>query len=194
MVGRDGQQGDDRLCGVTVAASRRSQSIADLDAVPAWPTLKADHPDGPPVLQAGDAVGAERPLFSARAVARRKPRTTSTGTSKGKSSAQISSGPEFRETMRSPSATSMAWSCSREVLRSVMAPVKQPLSPSATEFHRPSDGTINQCCSPVPIYRYWAGPCGPPATARPDRATDRALLNPPTSLDNAIPNERPDYP
>ena len=31
-----------------------------------------------------------------------------------------------------------------------MAPVKQPLSPSATEFHRPSDGTINQCCSPVP--------------------------------------------
>ena len=28
--------------------------------------------------------------------------------------------------------------------------MKQPLSPSATEFHRPCDGTINQCCSPVP--------------------------------------------
>ena len=61
MVGGHGQQGDHRLCGVAVAAGRRSQAVADLDAAAVWLAFEADYPDGPPVGQAGDPVAAERP-------------------------------------------------------------------------------------------------------------------------------------
>src|SRR5271170_4379814 len=42
VVGGDGQQGDDRLCGVAVAAGRWSQAVADLDAAAVWLALEAD--------------------------------------------------------------------------------------------------------------------------------------------------------
>jgi len=66
VIGGYGQQGDDRLCGITVATGRRSQAVADLDAAVIWLALEADSPDGPPVGQAGDPVVAERPLLSLR--------------------------------------------------------------------------------------------------------------------------------
>jgi hypothetical protein len=65
-VGGYGQQRDERLCGVAVAAGRRSQTVADLDAAAVWLALEADPADGLPVGQAGDPVVAERPLLSAR--------------------------------------------------------------------------------------------------------------------------------
>ena len=49
-----------------MAAGRRSQAVGDLDAAAVWLALEADHPDGWPVGQADDPVGAERPLLSAR--------------------------------------------------------------------------------------------------------------------------------
>jgi hypothetical protein len=39
VVGGHGQQGDDRLRGVAVAAGRGSQAVADLDAATIWPAL-----------------------------------------------------------------------------------------------------------------------------------------------------------
>jgi hypothetical protein len=64
VVGGHGQQGDDRLRGVAMAAGRGSQAVADLDAAAIRPALEAEPPDGQPVSQAGDPVVAERPLFS----------------------------------------------------------------------------------------------------------------------------------
>jgi hypothetical protein len=66
LVGGHGQQGDDRLRGVAVAAGRGSQAVADLDAAAIWLALEADPPDCPPVGQAADPVVAERPLLSER--------------------------------------------------------------------------------------------------------------------------------
>ena len=64
MVGGHGQQGDDSLGGIAMAAGRGSEAVADLDAAAIWLTLEADPPDGPLVGQAGDPVVAERPLLS----------------------------------------------------------------------------------------------------------------------------------
>ena len=66
MVGGHGQQGDDRLRGVAMAAGRRSQAEPDLDDDAIWLAFEADPPDGPPVGQAGDPVVAERPLLPER--------------------------------------------------------------------------------------------------------------------------------
>ena len=136
VVGGHGQQGDDRLRGIAVAAGRGGQAVADLDAAAIRLALEADPPDRPPVGQAGDPVVAERPLLAGAAVARRKPPTAPTSPSKGKSSAQASAGPALRATIRSASATSIACSCRRDVRTSVMASAKQPPPPS-TEFRRP---------------------------------------------------------
>ena len=48
MVGGHGQQGDDRLRGVAVAAGRRSQAVADLDAATLWLPLKPIPPTARP--------------------------------------------------------------------------------------------------------------------------------------------------
>jgi hypothetical protein len=64
VVGGHGQQGDDRLGGVAMAACRGSQAVADLDAAAIWLGLEAEAPDGPLIGQAGDPVVAERPLLS----------------------------------------------------------------------------------------------------------------------------------
>ena len=64
VVGGHGQQGDDRLGGVAMAAGRGNQAVADLDAAAIWLALETEPPDGPPVGQAGDPVVAERPLLS----------------------------------------------------------------------------------------------------------------------------------
>jgi hypothetical protein len=49
---------------MAVAAGRRSQAIADLDAAAIWLGLEADPPDGTPIGQAGDPVVAERSLLT----------------------------------------------------------------------------------------------------------------------------------
>ena len=125
VVGGHGQEGDDRLCGVAVAAGRGSQAVADLDAAAVWLALEADPPDRPPVGQAGDPVVAERPLLPERGGCPRKPPTAPTSPSKGKSSAHASAGPALRATIRSASAISMACSWRREVRMSVMVPANQ---------------------------------------------------------------------
>jgi hypothetical protein len=65
LTGGHGQQGGDRLRGISVAAGRRSQAIADLDPAAGWLALEADSSDGSTVGQAGDPVVPERPLLSA---------------------------------------------------------------------------------------------------------------------------------
>jgi hypothetical protein len=49
VVGGNGQQGDDRLRGVAVAAGRGNQALADLGAAAIGLALEADPPDCPPV-------------------------------------------------------------------------------------------------------------------------------------------------
>ena len=58
---------------------------------------------------------------------------------------------------------------------------KRPLSPSATEFHRPSDGTINQCCSPVPDLPLLGGRLWTARDGGRDRATGRCSPSGPLS-------------
>ena len=64
VVGGHREQGDGRLCGVAVAAGRRSQAVADLDASAVWRAFEANPPDCPPIGQVGDPVVAEGPLLS----------------------------------------------------------------------------------------------------------------------------------
>ena len=66
VIGGHGQQADNRLRGVAVAAGRGSQAVADLDRTTIWLALEADPPDCLPVGQASDPVVAERPLLSER--------------------------------------------------------------------------------------------------------------------------------
>lgn len=54
-----GQERDDRLCGVAVAARRRGQAIADRRAAAVWLALEADPPD--PGKQLGPSSTTERP-------------------------------------------------------------------------------------------------------------------------------------
>jgi hypothetical protein len=64
---------NDRLGGVAVAAGRRDQAVADLDATVLWLALEADPPDGLSVGKADDPVEAERPLLSARCGPKKAP-------------------------------------------------------------------------------------------------------------------------
>ena len=73
MVGGHGQQGDDRLRGVAMAAGRGSKAVADLDAAAIWLALEAEPPDRPPVGQAGDPVVPERPLLAVRGGGAKEP-------------------------------------------------------------------------------------------------------------------------
>jgi hypothetical protein len=66
LVGGHGHQSDESLRGVTVAAARGSQAVADLHDAAIWLALEADPTDGPPVGQAGYPVVTERPLLSER--------------------------------------------------------------------------------------------------------------------------------
>ncbi len=130
MVGGDGEHSDDRFCSVAVAAGRRSQAVADLDATFFGLALEADPPDCPPVGQAGDPVVAEWPLLSA----------LGGGAKEGPYCANVAlEGEIVRPSVAgsrtsSDDALSMACSCRRGVRTSVMALVNQRyFSPVARE-------------------------------------------------------------
>lgn len=131
---------DGRLCGVPVAAGRRSKAVADLNAPAARLALKAGPSDGAPIGKTGDTVVAEGRCSPYSTVERRKPRTAPTSPSNGKSSAQASAGPAVPATMRSASSTSIACSNKRCVSMSGTTTVNHDASASTTEFQRRKTG------------------------------------------------------
>lgn len=113
VVGGHGQQGDDRLGGVAMAACRGSQAVADLDAAAIWLGLEAEAPDGPLIGQAGDPVVAERPLLSVGGSGAKEPPDCANVAFEGVIVGPTIGWSRLRATIRSASATSIACSCRR---------------------------------------------------------------------------------
>ena len=67
VSGGHSQQGDDRLCGVAVAAGGWNEAVPDLDASAVRSAFEAGSANGPPIGHAGDPVVAERLLLPAGA-------------------------------------------------------------------------------------------------------------------------------